>query len=63
MPTMFIIAPPNIKRETARQKLFQETDILSNGISQKKELELAPTTVCLRSRRSFYNTLISQYNE
>jgi hypothetical protein len=63
LPTMSDIAPPNVRRKSAKQKMFVKITYLSDRTPLAQTMSHAPTTTRLKSRKPFYNAQIPGYDE
>jgi hypothetical protein len=63
LPTMSNITPPNVRRESATQKMSVEITNLPDRTPQAQTMNHAHTTTRLKSRKPFYNAQIPGYDE
>ena len=62
LPTLSAIAPPNLRRQEANQKMFMKIENASDSIPVKHVLDNAPKTSRLKSRKPFYNSKIENFD-
>ena len=62
LPTMTANAPPHLRRQKLTQNAHLQLKNLSANIPIKKNIETAPNTVRLKTRKRFYGSLKTRFD-